>query len=177
MREQSLSVIVDQYNNVLSELLDKHAPLQQKWLTIRLDAPLMNDSAMKERRQVERRWRLSRLTIDREMFIKEREQVKKVLYISISMLANSTTSLVIQEPFSRQFNRGSWWSALLTTLDNCLIVSAIISLNKLFDVILMTRIDPQLCARMSPAVSRRVYQTSCPPQRMKSAKRPANHTN
>ena len=32
----------------------------------------------------------------------------------------------------------------------------------------MTRLDKHLCARMSPAVSRHVYQTSCPPLRTRS---------
>ena len=67
--EDSLDELVCQYSQVLCELLDKHAPLKTRTLTVRPEAPWMEDSifsARKERRRLERRWRLSRLTIDRD---------------------------------------------------------------------------------------------------------------
>ena len=76
-----------QYNDVLGDLLEKRAPLKPKWLTIRPAAPWFNNdilSARKERRRMERRWRLSRLTVDREIFMNQRDLVKKMLYTAKS---------------------------------------------------------------------------------------------
>ena len=86
-QERLLEESVTQYNDVLGDLLEKHAPLKTKWLTIRPAAPWVNDdilSARKERRRMERRWRLSRLTVDREIFMNQRDIVKKTLYTANS---------------------------------------------------------------------------------------------
>ena len=86
-QERLLEESVTQYNDVLGDLLEKHAPLKTKWLTIRLAASWVNDdilSARKERRRMERRWRLSRLTVDREIFMDQRDIVKKMLYTANS---------------------------------------------------------------------------------------------
>ena len=86
-QERSLEDSVTQYNDVLGDLLEKHAPLRTKWLTIRPAAPWVNDdilSARKERRRMERRWRLSRLTVEREIFMIQRYIVKKMLYTAKS---------------------------------------------------------------------------------------------
>ena len=86
-QERSLEESVTQYNDVLGDLLEKHAPLKTKWLTIRPAAPWVNDdilSARKERRRMERRWRLSRLNVDREIFMNQRDIVKKMLYAAKS---------------------------------------------------------------------------------------------
>ena len=86
-QERLLEESVTQYNDVLCDLLEKHAPLKTKWLTIRPAAPWVNDdilSARKERRRMERRWRLSRLTVDREIFMNQRDTVKKMLYTAKS---------------------------------------------------------------------------------------------
>ena len=86
-QERSLEESVTQYNDVLGDLLEKHAPLKPKWLTIRPAAPWVNDdilSARKERRRMERRWKLSRLTVDREIFMNQRDIVKKMLYAAKS---------------------------------------------------------------------------------------------
>ena len=67
--EYSLGELVCQYRHVLCELLDKHAPLKTRTLTVRPEVPWMEESifsARKERCRLERRWRLSRLTIDRD---------------------------------------------------------------------------------------------------------------
>ena len=86
-QERSLEESVTQYNDVLGDFLEKHAPLKTKWLTIRPAAPWVNEdllSARKERRRMERRWRLSRLTVDREIFMNQRDIVKKMLYAAKS---------------------------------------------------------------------------------------------
>ena len=80
--EHSLAELVCQYSQVLCELLDKHAPLKTRTLTVRPEAPWMEYSifsARKERRRPERRWRLSRLTIDREILQKQIQRVKRML--------------------------------------------------------------------------------------------------
>ena len=80
--EHSLDELVCQYRHVLCELLDKHAPLKTRTLTVRPETPWMEESifsARKERRQLERRWRLSRLTIDREILQKQIQRVKRML--------------------------------------------------------------------------------------------------
>ena len=76
--ERSLDELVYQYRHVLSELLDKHAPSKTKTLTARPEAPWMEEAifaARKERRRLERRWRLSRLTIDRQILQKQIQRV------------------------------------------------------------------------------------------------------
>ena len=86
-QERLLEESVTQYNDVLGDLLEKHAPLKTKWLTIRPAAPWVNDdilSARKEGRTIERRWRLSRLTVDREIFMNQRYIFKNMLYIAKS---------------------------------------------------------------------------------------------
>ena len=86
-QERLLEESVTQYYDVLGDLLEKHAPLKTKWLTIRPAAPWVNDdilSARKERRRMERRWRLSRLTVDLEIFMNQRDIVKKMIYTAKS---------------------------------------------------------------------------------------------
>ena len=81
-QERLLEESVMQYNDGLGAFLEKHAQLKTKWLTIHPAAPWINDdilSARKERRRMERQWRLSRLTIDREIFMIQRDIVKKML--------------------------------------------------------------------------------------------------
>ena len=100
-QERSLEESVTQYNDVLGDLLEKHAPLTTKWLTIRPAAPWVNDdilSARKDRRRMERRWRLSSLTIDREIFMNQRYIVKKMLYTANAEF-NANRRLQPKNPF------------------------------------------------------------------------------
>ena len=123
--------------HVLSELLDKHALLKTKCLTIQPDVPCMDDnffSARKERHWLERRWRFSRLTVDREIFTKQREQVKRMLHTARSTFYVNT----IQDQAGNSKALFQTVGSLLhmkhlttTTLDNYLIVSETISLTKL----------------------------------------------
>ena len=77
-----LSGLVDQYNSALSTLLDVHAPLKKKTLIIRPDAPWLDKDildARKVRRQLERHWRSSRLTVDLDRFKDQRKHVKNMI--------------------------------------------------------------------------------------------------
>ena len=61
-----LEVLIDQYNSTLSSLLDKHAPLMEKTITIRPSAPWMTDELRIEKRvlsKAERTWWYGKLAI------------------------------------------------------------------------------------------------------------------
>ena len=72
--------IVSKYNTVLQELLDKHAPVRSRSIAERPTQPWMDDEileAKRIRRQCERRWRNSSLTVNRHAFKDSCEEVKK----------------------------------------------------------------------------------------------------
>ena len=61
-----LSELCDQYDSVLSMILDKHAPLRKRVITIRPRAPWYSEEIKEQKvifHRIERRWRCSRLTI------------------------------------------------------------------------------------------------------------------
>jgi hypothetical protein len=73
---------VKQYDYVLKTLLDKHAPEVTKKLAQKEPRPWMSDkikSAKTKRRKMERRWRNTRLTVHREAFQAERQNVKDLI--------------------------------------------------------------------------------------------------
>ena len=62
------------YNTLLIGLLDKHAPLKTRTITIRPLAPWYTEDIREEkqkRRALERRWRRTGLTVDRERFVEQ----------------------------------------------------------------------------------------------------------
>lgn len=66
-----LSQLNTQYETILSDILDKHAPLLSRTITSRPNAPWYTGCLRKvksELRRLERRWRSSRLEIDRQIF-------------------------------------------------------------------------------------------------------------
>ena len=72
--ETSLDALVDQYDNVLQNLLENHAPLKQCTVTIRPDAKWYNDDireAKKKRRQAERKWRSTHLEIHKQLYAEQ----------------------------------------------------------------------------------------------------------
>ena len=65
------NILTDQYNNVLRELIDKHAPIHTRSITLRPNAPWFNDSlrALKrQRRQLERKYVTTRLEVHRQIY-------------------------------------------------------------------------------------------------------------
>ena len=63
--------LLNQYNVVLSDLIDKHAPECSRSITLRPNAPWFNDNlrAMKsQRRKLERKYLLTRLEVHRQMY-------------------------------------------------------------------------------------------------------------
>ena len=103
---------IDKYEYELSRILDNHAPVRRRIVTIRPLALWYNsniDVEKKKRRKLERRWRKSRLTIDRESY---QEQCKLVS----SMIKDAKTnyySNIINE------NKGNQ-KVLFNTIDNLL---------------------------------------------------------
>ena len=67
-----LTALVDQYDNVLRSLLDLHAPLKQRTVTLRPHAPWYKPEVAVQkniRRRLERKWRSTRLQYDREQYV------------------------------------------------------------------------------------------------------------
>ena len=67
--------LVLEYNQSICAILDKHAPVKTRTITIKPAAPWYTnavDMARKEKRQCERKWRATGLTIHRQLFINAR---------------------------------------------------------------------------------------------------------
>jgi hypothetical protein len=77
-----LEPLMDQYNNVLRELLDKHAPELKKQITIRPTVPWYNDTirdAKLTRRKLERQWRRTHLPAHRVLYQQQRKKVIQLI--------------------------------------------------------------------------------------------------
>ena len=78
-----LTDIVNKYNSSLRSILDSHAPLKSRMITIRPSNPWYTpgiDEAKKLRKRLERKWRRSKLEVDREVFITQRQYVYNMIY-------------------------------------------------------------------------------------------------
>ena len=78
----SAASLLDQYDDTMSALLDKHAPLQTRTITVRPKVTWFNGGikmAKQKRRQLERRWRQSVLTILLDMFKEQKRHVNKLI--------------------------------------------------------------------------------------------------
>ena len=65
-----LDSLVSCYNETLSTIFSKHAPVTEKEIVLHVNAPWYNNSikqAKQERRRAERKWTKSKLTIDKEI--------------------------------------------------------------------------------------------------------------
>ena len=70
-QSEDLNAVVELYDNTLCSILDKHAPVKQRKVIIRPSAPWYNQEVTLEknkRRQLERKWRRSKLQCDREQY-------------------------------------------------------------------------------------------------------------
>jgi len=71
--------LVNCYNDGLNLVLDSHAPLVTRSVRDRSSAPWLSDqvrNARRKRRQAEQRWRKSKLTVHKEIYIQERNNTK-----------------------------------------------------------------------------------------------------
>lgn len=65
-----LPTLVDKYETELTRVLDIHAPVKKRAITVRPAAAWFNGDIDREKRkrQIRRRWRKSRLVINRELY-------------------------------------------------------------------------------------------------------------
>jgi len=78
-----LSDLCLQYDSVLSNIVNQHAPLCTKTVSDRPRAPWYNDVIRKNKtimRKLERRWRKTNLTIDRELYVAQCTLVKDLIF-------------------------------------------------------------------------------------------------
>jgi len=78
-----VSDLCNQYDSVLSTILDKHAPIRTKIASSRSKAPWYNDTIRENktiRRKLERRWRKTKLTIDRDLYVTQCNLVKDLIF-------------------------------------------------------------------------------------------------
>ena len=70
------------YNSELSSILDKHAPLKSRIVTIRPASPLFCEEIKLERtrRRLERKWQWSGLPEDRILSIEQNRIVNQLLF-------------------------------------------------------------------------------------------------
>ena len=74
--------VVNAYNSVLRELLNKHAPMKKKTITIHPKNPWYNAdiaSAKRASRRAERKWRKTGLMIHKQLYIVAHENVHKLI--------------------------------------------------------------------------------------------------
>ena len=91
---------VKTYNIELLTILDKHAPIINKTVTVHPEASWYNkdiDTAKKQRRAAEKTWRQSKLTIHRDIYIEKKKEVNHLLQSAKSchytdLVANSSST-------------------------------------------------------------------------------------
>ena len=73
---------IKSYNDKLNTILDKHAPLKSKEITVRADTPWYNSDLKREkqlRRTYERKYKKSKLEVDRQIYRDQRDKYNKLL--------------------------------------------------------------------------------------------------
>ncbi len=75
---EDVSVAVDSYNSMLCQILDTYAPVRTRTIKIRFNTGWFNDEVYKaknKRRQLEHKWRSSKLEIDRQIYHQQHQHV------------------------------------------------------------------------------------------------------
>ena len=78
----NINDLLSQYNATLLTLLNKHAPLKTKTITLRQDNPWYTEEiniANKLRRQLEKKWRRTRLHIHKEIYQNQKQAVSNLI--------------------------------------------------------------------------------------------------
>ena len=81
-RSDQITGLSRQYNSTNTELIDKHAPLITRVITIRQKTPWFSEGLSEAKRQLrraDRRWRQTRLTVHRDMFTSLRDTYRREL--------------------------------------------------------------------------------------------------
>ena len=71
--------LVDCYNTTLAGLLDRHAPLKTKTVTVRPQVPWYSEESKRARRRAERKWRTTRSVADLVSFKRHKNHVTHLL--------------------------------------------------------------------------------------------------
>ena len=74
--------MVEEYDRILLKIMDKHAPLKEGVINVRMRSPWMTTEIMEEKkrkRKYERKWRVAKLTEDREGFKAQKKKYDKLL--------------------------------------------------------------------------------------------------
>ena len=74
--------LVQRYNPVLGELVDKHAPIKTRVVPLMSKVPWYTQAiyeATCRRRQLERKWRSTSPTVHRQMFQTQRQAVRDLM--------------------------------------------------------------------------------------------------
>ena len=82
---RDVSALSGCYDNTLRSLLDQYAPIKKHTITVRPAAPWYSDNIKQEkakRRKLERRWRSTKLTIDRELYTEQCKRVNQLIHAS-----------------------------------------------------------------------------------------------
>ena len=75
-----VDALVETYNSTLTGILDKHAPVKTRKVTIHPHAPWLTDSIKeikRDKRKAERKWRQTGLTIHREIYTDLRNKMNE----------------------------------------------------------------------------------------------------
>ena len=78
-----VSALADKYPSTLLSLLDKHAPLRRRSITLRPAAPWYSEKINKEkveRRKLERQWRATGLAVHRELYVNQCTLVNELIF-------------------------------------------------------------------------------------------------
>jgi len=71
---EDISDLINQYESVLASTLDHHAPIKERVVTLRPCEPWYTEDIKAEkakRRRLERKWRETRLTVDRQIYVEQ----------------------------------------------------------------------------------------------------------
>ena len=91
--QEDLHAAVNNYDEVLRSLLDKHAPVKERVVTVRPSAPWYTAEVTTEkrkRRQLERKWRASELPSDRVQYVHQCSLVNNLIKSLKSQYYSST---------------------------------------------------------------------------------------
>ena len=82
---QDITELCDQYDSVLLSIVDKHAPLRTKIITLRPNAPWYSEEIRKQKstcRKLERRWRRSKLESDYRPYANQCTVIQNTIFKS-----------------------------------------------------------------------------------------------
>lgn len=96
VQSTDLSSLVDIYDSTLRSLIDKHAPLKQRLIPIRPNAPWYSSEVTEQkriRRNLERKWRSTRSKFDRQYYV---NQCGVVIHLISSLKSEHYTNVINQ---------------------------------------------------------------------------------